>query len=270
MLRKMSLGIAGAMAFAASVSAGGLKDVPVPEDPGWNGVYIGGHAGYGVGDAGTHATIDPAAVNPANKPVYNAAMSPGLHPSDLGAGGQIGFNWQSGRWVLGVEGSFGSLTLNDTIRRSAVAGTDALASTTKVDADWLGTVRGRLGWGNSFGFVYGTGGAAFTSLSYSQKNIWRATGAPNAVTYTETVSVSDTLAGWTYGGGVEYKFGPNWSGKVEYLHVDFGTVHGAGAIYNSPAGVLQANVAHKSDELTAEVVNVGLNYRLNSLIRPLN
>jgi outer membrane immunogenic protein len=29
--------------------------------------------------------------------------------------------------------------------------------------------------------------------------------------------------GWTLGAGVEKKFTPNWSAKLEYLYVDFGT-----------------------------------------------
>jgi outer membrane immunogenic protein len=266
MFRKLSLGIVGATMFALSASAGGLKDIPAPEDPGWRGFYVGGYAGYGVGDSGTHAAIDPAL---GFSTAYNGSMSPGLHPSELEAGGQVGYNFQSGRWVLGVEGSFGSFGLNDTVRGSATVGANALGSATKVDADWLGTVRGRLGWGNKFGLIYGTGGAAFTSLNYSQQNVWLNATFPNPVTFTENASKSDTRSGWTAGGGIEYKLGSNWSGKLEYLHVDFGTIHGSGAIYDTATvPALKANVSHSAG-LRAEVVNVGLNYHFQPSYEPL-
>lgn len=276
MFRNLALGMAGAIVLAGSASAGGFKDAPVSPEPGWAGSYFGLYAGYGIGDSSvvskTTATSVPWVVNATTAPtpsqaVIDKTMSPDLHPEGYSAGGELGYNWQAGSLVLGVEGSLGGFHPSDSVTRSTPAVTytativnqSAVSSVTTVDADWLATIRGRLGFSTGRALFYGTGGAAFTSLNFHQHNAYSYGGTAPFQNYgSENTSVSDTLTGWTAGGGVELKLGGAWSGKIEYLRVDFGNIASTGTVY-SPAGVNRATVSHTAD-LSSDVVHVGLNY----------
>jgi outer membrane immunogenic protein len=96
---------------------------------------------------------------------------------------------------------------------------------------WLGTVRGRLGYAIDRFMPYVTGGLAVGDIKNNISGIG---------------SASDTKAGWTVGGGLEYAFNGPWSAKVEYLYVDLGR---GGAIAGSDA------------KFQTNIVRAGLNYR---------
>ena len=102
----------GAAAFAPGAMAADMplkapRQVVVPPAASWAGFYIGGHAGVAWHQA--H-----------NSNSYNRLRSFG--PDELSAnktgfigGGQIGYNWQSGNFVFGVEadGSWLSVKTGD-------------------------------------------------------------------------------------------------------------------------------------------------------------
>lgn len=122
------------------------------------------------------------------------------------AGGQLGYNWQSGNFVWGLETdlqwSDQKNTTNFTI------GTTNLALTDQID--WFGTARLRAGVivANNW-LLYGTGGLAY----FGGKQTLTATGGT-----TGTASVSRTKAGWTLGGGLEVPIANNWTAKLKYLY----------------------------------------------------
>jgi outer membrane immunogenic protein len=276
MFRNMALGLAGALVLAGSAHAGGLKDGPFVPEPNWAGSYFGVYGGYGNGESSvvskTTSTSIPWIVNAATAPtpsqaVIDKTQSPSLSPEGYDVGGTFGHNWQAGSLVFGVEGSFGAFHLSDTATNSTPAVTytativnqSAVTSVTTVDTDWLATIRGRLGFSTGRALFYGTGGAAFTSINFHQRNAYSYGGAAAFVNYgSENTSASDTLTGWTAGGGIELKLGGAWSGKLEYLRVDFGNIAATGTVY-SPTGVNRATVSHTAD-LSADIVHVGLNY----------
>jgi outer membrane immunogenic protein len=105
----------------------------------------------------------------------------------------------------------------------------------------FGTARARVGYAWDRWLVYGTGGWAFDARTrYSFVTPAGPTG-------------SRELDGWAAGAGVEYAFAPNWSAKLEYLHVDldrrnYPTVVGCAAT----ACTVGANL---------DTVRLGLNYR---------
>jgi outer membrane immunogenic protein len=101
-------------------------------------------------------------------------------------------------------------------------------------------VRGRLGYAFDRVLPFVTGGLAIGNI----KN-----------TYPGFTTVDETNAGWTVGGGVEFAFAPNWSAKVEYLHVDLGDVSCTAGTACFIAGT--GNTVN----LTEEVVRGGINYR---------
>ncbi len=341
MLRIITVGLVSAVALSASANAGGFKDGP--SDPGWTGAYAGVYGGYSFGSSNvTSSTTSNALGWPTAGGLYNAqnftvnttnaavnggapynqsyqtfvyspskaaidsTQSPALSPEGFDVGGTAGYNWQRGRLVFGVEGSFGAFHPNDSATRSTssvaftpypalpqqltgpagaaiplVLNQNYVTSVTTVDADWLATLRGRLGYATGQTLFYGTGGVAFTSINLQQRNVYANGGTilvqatANTVTNpavspnfgNENTSVSSTVTGWTAGGGVEMKIGGNWTGKLEYLHLDFGDISTRGTVY-SPGGAAVATVNHTAD-LKNEVIQAGLNYHFFRTYEPL-
>jgi outer membrane immunogenic protein len=134
-----------------------------------------------------------------------ANTNDGLGSGDLSGfvgGGQVGYNWQLGQFVLGVEGDFQGTTQKKTDTVGAISVEQKLP--------WFATVRGRLGYAPGPVMFYVTGGAAWANYELSAS----AGGL--------SISDNSTQSAWTVGGGVEWMFLPHWSTKVEYLYVDTG------------------------------------------------
>jgi outer membrane immunogenic protein len=72
-------------------------------------------------------------------------------------------------------------------------------------------------------------------------------------------SFSDDKAGWTVGGGIEARLAGRWTGKVEYLYLDLGTVSG-GTV--GVAGLQGGNTFGFSSRVHDHVVRAGVNYQL--------
>ncbi len=257
-MRKL-LVLAGATALSAGPAlAADLETKPAFS---WTGLYVGGFAGYAGSRAGTTGTLDPNSPfgngTPVAQPAYNANMSPGLKSSGFTGGGAVGANWQAANWhldaaVFGAEADFGAFRFSGSATASVTPpGHVNLTSSTSAGADWLGTVRWRFGWALDRSLIYGTVGAAFTNLGSRQTNTYAALG-PAGV---EAFSISNVRLGLAAGAGWEYMFAPNWSGKIEYLHLDFQTLNGVGVLPIQPV-----NVSHAT-AFTADVVRAGINYR---------
>jgi outer membrane immunogenic protein len=174
----VALGMAPAL--AADLPARTYTKAPAAAAPiyNWTGFYIGAMGGYGKEDAGA------------------GAMSGGF------GGGTLGYNWQTGQVVLGVEADAAWSDIN-----SSVGVPGLFAASAKIQD--LGTVRGRIGYAFDPFLVYATGGYAWadTKLSATAAGI--------------SVSDSKVLNGWTVGAGVEAMFAPHWSVKGEYLYRSF-------------------------------------------------
>jgi outer membrane immunogenic protein len=175
-------------------------------------------------------------------------------PAGLVAGGTLGYNWQVGSLLLGVEGDVGDLGLNG-------SGTSHFAPThfdtsSESQTDFYLTARGRLGFIFDHWMLYGTGGylGADTRLA-----IIDACGLPSPITVCgpSTISAEDRSfrSGWTAGGGIEASLGGRWTGKAEYLYYDLGdrTVSGlAGRVGPLYSWDLDTH---------GNIVRAGLNYR---------
>jgi outer membrane immunogenic protein len=150
----------------------------------WQGHYLGGHLGYGFGDA------EPTGVGALDV----GGIMGGLH---------AGYNWHLGNIVAGLEID-GSLANIDGGR--TYAGPFELYG----DHSWLSSGRVRLGYAFDNILLYTTGGGGFGRLT-AQLN------QPGL-----SESSSETQVGYAVGGGVEMKLAPNWSGRIEALHYGFG------------------------------------------------
>lgn len=145
-----------------------------------------------------------------------------MSPSGFIGGGQVGYNFQfDNNVVLGIEADFQGSDVSDT----------SFGVQSKMD--YFGTVRGRIGYAFDHILPYVTGGFA-----------WGHNKVTDQLTGLET---SNTLTGWTVGGGVEYALTNNWTVKGEYLYMDLGDDY-----YDS----IGANAG-----LTASVVRAGINYK---------
>lgn len=186
----------------------------------WQGFYLGLNGGYAWGD-----TQDaPFLIGDTNVGSFGS-----LSPEGAFGGGQIGYNAVFGRMLVGVEADIQGADIND-----STAGPDGFAST---DINLFGTVRGRLGLVSDRTLIYATAGYAWADVDTSISGAFG------------TISGSDTLDGYTVGGGIEYALSDNWSTKLEYQYVDLeDTRFGLGA------------VATKIDP-DFHTVRAGLNYR---------
>jgi outer membrane immunogenic protein len=146
-------------------------------------------------------------------------------------GGTVGYNYQTGWAVFGAEGD---------IDWSGIKGTtnNACAPGCTTGNTWLSTIRGRFGYAAGQFMPYVTGGVAFGNIQASEPGF-----AGN----------SDTNAGWTLGGGLEYAFAHNWSAKAEYLYVDLGNFNCGTAC---GPGVAINNVSFRTN-----ILRGGINYR---------
>ncbi|MBM3642162.1 MAG: porin family protein, partial [Alphaproteobacteria bacterium] len=201
--------------------------------------------------------------------------------------GQIGYNWQFyNSFVGGVEADIQGVAGSNS-NKTAVTAVGAFpfgtanevivsALTTSKRLDYIGTVRGRLGWlFTPTLLAYGTGGLAYggvsvsTSIAQFNNDCAQFPGACISGAAFSSGAFSDTRVGWTVGGGLEWMFWPNWSAKVEYLYYDLGNVsYSAGALTTLGntifAGSVVAGVVSQTQtRFNGNIVRAGVNYHFN-------
>jgi outer membrane immunogenic protein len=241
-----------APAFAADMA---LKAPPAPAPVwSWNGWYVGLNVGGSFGKASDSVSFAGVPIATAGSQSLNGVIG----------GGQIGYNVVNNNWLFGLEAdiqgsgernndpALASLLFSPVVLFAPVTGT--LGVNEKLD--WFGTVRGRLGvLASPNWLLYATGGLAYGGVQTNETMTFTGT-----VTGSNSNSFNTTRAGWTVGAGVEAVLGNNWTAKLEYLYMDFGTfsntwaVPGAGAAF-TPVGF--------SSHLTDNLVRVGVNYHFH-------
>jgi outer membrane immunogenic protein len=218
-----------------SPGPGGYKDAPYVAS--WAGFYAGGHVGGAWSDIGAFDTFLPKDAS--------------FHVDGVIGGGQLGYNFQSGHIVYGIEADLGYL---DVTGSSAVPTGQFGPSTWSTSGGLYGDVTGRLGYSLDRTLVYAKGGVAFLNLDAK---------AHVCTDACSNTGGSDTRWGWTAGGGVEHLLSPSWSVKVEYQHFDFGdetfTLNNFKGVF---LGTEKFSV--KSDAVTA-----GVNYHFGAGYTPL-
>ncbi|HSZ66330.1 MAG TPA: outer membrane protein [Xanthobacteraceae bacterium] len=220
-MKRLCLALIGLVALAGSAAAADLsRPAPVPYYPkapvyvpySWTGFYVGLNGGGAFGNSSWDST-------------GNRNISGGL------VGGTIGYNYQWGRAVFGVEGDIDWADINGSTNNGCPLGC-------KTSDTWLSTVRGRLGYAADRFMPFVTGGAAFGDIRASTPGF---------------AAASSTNAGWTLGGGLEGAITQNWTAKVEYLYVDLGKFNCG---LNCGAGLVNDNVSFHTNILRA-----GVNYK---------
>ena len=203
----------------------------VPPPFTWTGFYVGVNVGGAWTNGGNRsATIFAPSTFPFPISTNFPNTNFGSGESGVIGGGQAGYNWQTGSFVLGVETDFQGTSLSKSFDAvgPAFAGLgvppgllgDTLAVHAKASLDWLGTTRGRVGWvatPDNRLLIYGTGGVAYGGGSQNFSVFDATTGA------LWTGNPSSSRVGWAAGGGVEYAWTNNWTIRAEYLYIDLGS-----------------------------------------------
>jgi outer membrane immunogenic protein len=246
-----------------------LKAAPMaPPPPTWTGFYLG------INGGGAWGSVDPRATDigpvpdgffaPANIPAVQAGGSQSFDISGGLAGGQIGYLYQTGPAIFGVEASFdwtdisGSRTNGPTVY--PVTPPSTFSWTLNGKSDWLATFTGRIGYNMGSWYPYITGGAAVAHLKYNTTYV--DTFYPS----TSVNNFSKDALGWVLGAGAEMRVWDRWMLRAEYLHMDFEHVTGNGVIACT-AGVgncaVPANMTNFNFDahFTEDVVRAALSYR---------
>lgn len=193
-MKRVLVASVGALTLAALAGPAAAADLPRRYDPvpmkapvyapiyNWTGFYLGISGGGGWGRSDWSATTG------------------GFDLSGWLVGGTVGFNWQTGPWVFGLEGD---------VSWSDIKGTSFVGCATGCETrnSFLATVRPRIGYAFDRFMPYVTGGLAVGDIRARRPGF---TGA------------DETNAGWTAGAGLEVAVFGNWTAKAEYLYVDLG------------------------------------------------
>jgi outer membrane immunogenic protein len=252
---------------------------PAPAGVNWTGFYIGGNVGYShstysasnvTGTASADLSIfggPPAPIAPATTA---GLPSVGAGNGSFTGGGQIGFNYQIGPTVLGLEADFQGANLNGSLGSNGtidlpVVGAVGVNSSVSLRTDWYATVRGRIGHPFGAFLPYVTGGLAIaeTKAQVTNSATTNIMGIPASGSSSD--SMTKTLTGYAVGAGLEYALGGGWSIKGEYLHLGFGsqsydfTTPVSGSLPG--LGVSGTTAVHADVKTDFDVARVGVNYR---------
>ena len=189
----------------------------------WTGIYFGGHLGGGYAGSSW------------SDPITGAGSDNFTSWGFLG-GAQVGGNIQFNRLVLGVEGDFSWTNINN---KGAASGGEAL--NTRVP--WTSTVTGRVGAAFDRLLLYGKGGLALAQDNSSLTDLAGNVSSTNLM-----------RTGWTAGAGLEYALDGNWSAKIEYDYLGFGS---KALNFDTPVlGPVTSNAT-----LNVQEVKAGINFR---------
>lgn len=218
-MKRALLACGSALALMSAAAAADIPRYPppvtkAPGHPGfynWTGFYLGINGGGGWGTSAWDSTGD-----------FN--LSGGL------IGGTIGYNWQGGGFIFGLEGDLDWSNIKGTTAAFCPLGCETSNS-------WLATVRGRLGLAIDRLLPYLTGGLAAGDIRA------RTPFLPGG---------TETNVGWTLGGGLELALMGNWTAKAEYLYVDLGEFN---------CGLACGVSVIDNVSFSSHVLRGGLNYR---------
>ena len=300
-MRRTLLGAALATICVSSLALAAPQPRMQPSTPiyippafSWTGFYVGANVGYSWGKSNNDWNFFAPSVS--GSPVCPLVIGGALCASGSDAtklngalgGFQAGYNWQISNWVMGVETDFQfsgqskSQTFNTNFpgaltfpALTPLLGNLSATYTERLES--LSTLRGRVGFAADRWLLYATGGLAYGRLrdSGSSNAVGRCPiGGPNVPCPFGDWSNEVTKIGWTLGAGAEGVIVGNWSWKVEYLHVDLGSVttnfatlpgcYGLAVCFSLNTGT--GTIIHHN--VTDDIVRVGINYRFGPILGP--
>jgi outer membrane immunogenic protein len=188
----------------------------------WTGFYVGANLGGGWASSTLSDSFTGASL--------------GNSSSGFVGGGQLGYNYQIGNFVLGPEWTFDGTSLNGSRTAGALRGS--------ANTNWMTTVAARFGVAANNWLYYGKAGGGWANNSGTLTNLNNGT----------QVSSSNTNGGWLLGAGVEYAFAPRWSARLEYDYLKLNT-------WSVNSNLFAPNTDRFSVSRNIQTVLVGVNYR---------
>jgi outer membrane immunogenic protein len=278
--------LATVSAFSALAADLPSRKAPViaPPPPLWTGFYAGLNAGYNFGTNANVYSQNWNSVSLNNSVPIALNLNKSQTQNGFIGGAQFGYNYQYGsNFVIGVETDIqGAGIRGSSYGRGAAAAAHSFGGvgiqTTSVGGtvvqagvDYLGTIRGRLGYlATPTLLLYGTGGFAYGGA-------W-ANVAQQAVTAVSVTGIGggefstfgdghqkQLLTGWTAGGGLEWMFLPNWSLKGEALYWDLGRMN-VNTVTSLPSDL---GWGRTSVNYSGVQTKVGVNYHFNWGVAPV-
>jgi opacity protein-like surface antigen len=241
-------------AFGASAADLAVKARPMAapvEVYNWTGFYIGGNIGGGM--ASSHFD-DPC--------FYCSSATPTT--GFFTGGAQIGYNWQFGNGLFGLEADVNG---NSHFKESVLGGDDSDALRVRAKADVSGTIRARGGLVVSNTLLYVTGGAAWadikqTGVEFNNRTTSATFGQPTGI----IADRSGVVWGGVVGAGVEWMVNPNWTVGVEFLHTmyadkDANLIDTLSSVPNACGTSLPAANCVIRHQLTTDVARFRFNYK---------
>ncbi len=290
-MKRLSL---GASAITLAISAGpalasdlpSSRELPPPPPPyfapapvsNWSGFYVGLNAG-GTFGGDNNVYVAAGALSPNVDAAALSATGSGTGDGNFGGfigGGEIGYNWRLAPTIVagaeadiqGVAGDGGDSSFASAAPGVLAPGHTFLGSvTTSRSLDYLGTLRGRVGFlATPSLLLYATGGLAYGGTSLSSSFLGTETNGAGVLVGESYIggAASSTYVGWTAGAGMEWMFARNWSAKVEYLYYDLGSVWIGGPLQLYSERGTGYGASQTSAQFNGHVVRAGLNYHFGS------
>ncbi|MGD0639383.1 MAG: outer membrane beta-barrel protein [Roseiarcus sp.] len=267
-VRKLAFVLFGAALGVVAIEPAALAgaDAPVlqatPPAPSWTGLYVGINAGDTWGRAETALSVANGVPGPngyfadGNIPTVAAKGSNQIGDSGGFGGGQIGYLWQVGPIVGGLELGLDRMTATGSIANSAdypLGGSFGFDE--KVSAEWLFTGLARAGVDLGPLYPYATGGLAVADLKYVNTFIDK-----NFCTNCPAVgTMNQGKAGLVGGAGLEWRLDSHWSLRGEYLYTYFGDVNGRTIVVGEFSNYT-STLIHKAS-FSENVARAALDYR---------
>lgn len=212
-MKKFLCGIVLSLVLPASAMAADLAArMPVKAPPvvatifSWSGFYVGGHAGYAWGRSQTDVGR-PDALDCGNGP---SCENIAYDINGAFGGGYLGYNWQAGSFVFGLEAEGGYIGA-----RKTVFSTIATDHRFETSYGGYGAFTGRAGFAVDRTLFYAKGGFAVARIKNEALDDFP---TPDP----EHIGRSDTTRwGWAAGAGIEYAITNNWIVRGEYLYMQF-------------------------------------------------
>jgi len=219
--------LAGAVVLGVTLM--GASATAAEEAKAWEGPYVGVHIGSSDLSGGYEATT--GSCGPCR--VLN------LEGDATGLGAQVGYNFQAGRYVFGIEGSMTSADISEASEDVIVGGVPGTRPEFTRSVDWTATITPRGGVLFNNTLVYAKAGWA-----YARTTVGHFTSGGSVYQ-----SQEDTRTGWVAGVGVEHPFNDHLTGSIEVDHMDFGSTRSEFSLFEI------------DDDMEIGSVRFGLNYR---------
>lgn len=245
----------------ASAAACIIATPAYAEDGDWTGAYVGVSVGYTAAKSDTTTalsgswTSESAALQSEVTSRFAARQS----LDDINFGGQIGYNFQTGGAVLGVEADIAALSGNQVTTRGPLATTAfpalSYTYTNRVDPKYMISLKARVGAAMGNTLIYADGGWGFTKADLGADILSNGS-------YSKSGRLSKTMDGFVVGGGVEHKFSDTISARLSYNYADMGeesyvNAYNPGSSFAPPG----ANyVETMTQDLRMHLVRVGINF----------